>query len=54
MPSQRVKKIKGISTGESITFEAQLVSGKPGYTYQWSLRKEGEDSWSSLEGDGSS
>jgi len=35
-----------IRAGESVTFQAHVVSGKPDYSYQWSFRIEGEESWS--------
>jgi hypothetical protein len=40
--------LKHIRAGESVTFQAHVVSGKPDYRYQWSSRKEGEDSWSAV------
>jgi hypothetical protein len=40
--------LKSIRAGESVTFQAHVVSGKPDYSYQWSSRKDGEDSWSAV------
>jgi len=38
--------LKSIRAGESVTFQAHVVSGKPDYSYQWSFRKAEDDSWS--------
>jgi hypothetical protein len=40
--------LKSIRAGEGVTFQAHVVSGKPDYSYRWSSRKEGEDSWSAM------
>jgi hypothetical protein len=41
--------VEGITEGESVTFEAHLTGGGvPGYTYQWSIKKEGTASWSTV------
>jgi hypothetical protein len=40
--------LQGIRAGASVTFQAHVVSGKPDYSYQWSSRKAGEDSWSAV------
>ena len=40
--------------GQSVTFEAHVTGGGiPGYTYQWSIRKEGDASWSTVGGNSS-
>ena len=40
--------LKSIRAGESVTFEAHVVSGTPDFSYQWTLRKDGEASWSAV------
>ncbi|MCX5887046.1 MAG: hypothetical protein NT096_14250 [Proteobacteria bacterium] len=39
--------IEGIQAGQSVTWEAHVTGGKPGYTYQWSIKKE-KSCWSSV------
>ena len=39
---------EGIKVGESITFEAHVMGGKPGYTYRWFTKKEGDADWSTI------
>ena len=41
--NQEVK--NGINAGESVTWEAQVSGGKPGYVYQWSVKKQGATDW---------
>ena len=44
--------IETIDEGESVTFEAHLTGGgTPGYTYEWSVKEEGDASWSPVGGD---
>jgi hypothetical protein len=46
--------IETIYEGESVTFEAHLTGGgTPGYTYEWSVKEEGDTSWSPVGGDSS-
>ena len=43
--------IKTIFEGESVTFEAHLTGGgTPEYTYEWSVKEEGDTSWSPVGG----
>ena len=42
--------VEGVAAGESVTFEAHVVGGKPGYSYKWSIRKEGDSSWTNVGG----
>jgi hypothetical protein len=42
--------VEGVAAGESGTFEAHVVGGKPGYIYKWSIRKDGDSSWSNVGG----
>jgi hypothetical protein len=37
--------IEGIGAGESVTFEAHVIGGTPGYTYTWLLKKKGDSGW---------
>jgi hypothetical protein len=39
--------LEGIQAGQSVTWEAHVTGGKPGYTYQWSIKKE-KSCWSSV------
>jgi len=39
--------------GESVTWEAHVVTGTPDYTYEWSSRKEGDTDWSTMGGSAS-
>ena len=45
--------VEGIKVGETITFEAHVTGGKPGYTYQWFTKKEGDTDWSAIGNDSS-
>ena len=36
--------VEGIGAGESVTFKAHVIGGKPEYTYKWFIKKEG-NSW---------
>jgi len=45
--------IEGVGTGESVTWEAHVVSGTPAYSYEWLVKKEGDTDWSTIGGDGS-
>ena len=45
--------VEGIKVGESVTFEAHVMGGKPGYTYQWFTKKEGDIDWSAIGKDSS-
>ena len=41
--------VEGITEGEGVTFEAHVTGGGvPGYTYQWSIKEDGDSSWSSV------
>jgi hypothetical protein len=41
--------IEGITVGESVTFEAHVTGGGvPGYSYEWSIMKEGDSSWTAV------
>jgi hypothetical protein len=47
--------VEGVEPGESVTFEAHVVTGTPEYTYKWSVRKRGTlRSWWMPVGRGSS
>ena len=42
---------EGIKVGENVTFESHVTGGGvPGYTYEWSVRKEGDSSWAMVGG----
>jgi hypothetical protein len=45
--------VTGITTGESVTFKAHVTGGKPGYTYEWSIKKEETGKWLSMGGNNS-
>jgi hypothetical protein len=45
--------LRGIDLGESVTFEAHVVSGTPAYTYEWSTNKN-DTGWSVVTGETSS
>ncbi|MCK5256553.1 MAG: hypothetical protein KAQ81_11050, partial [Deltaproteobacteria bacterium] len=46
--------LEGIAAGESVTFEAHVTGGGvPAYTYEWSIKKEGDVSWSTVGGNSS-
>ena len=34
-----------VKAGESVTWEANATGGKPGYSYQWSIQKQGTTDW---------
>jgi hypothetical protein len=36
---------EGVKAGQSVTFEARVVTGTPPYAYGWSLKKEGATDW---------
>jgi len=40
--------LRGIDLGENVTFEAHVVSGTPAYSYEWSIKEEGDPSWSTV------
>jgi hypothetical protein len=44
---------EGVKAGESITFEAHVVTGTPEYAYEWSIKKEGATEWSPVGKNGS-
>jgi hypothetical protein len=37
--------IETITEGQSITWQANVQSGTPGYTYEWFIMKEGDADW---------
>ncbi len=41
--------IKAIESGSSVTWNAHTVSGLPPYSYQWSIKKEGDLDWTEIE-----
>ena len=43
-----------VEAGESVTWEAHVVTGTPDYTYEWSIKKEGTTDWSTVGGNASS
>jgi len=45
--------IPSITEGQSITWQAHVQSGTPGYTYEWFIKKDGDEDWASA-GDNSS
>jgi hypothetical protein len=46
--------IEGIAEGDSVTFEAHVTGGGvPAYAYAWSVKEEGETSWSPVGGNSS-
>jgi hypothetical protein len=46
--------VESITEGESVTFEAHVTGGGvPTYTYEWSVREEGDASWSTTGGNSS-
>ena len=46
--------VEAIAEGESVTFEAHVTGGGvPAYTYAWSVKEEGETSWSAVGGNSS-
>ncbi|MCK5186504.1 MAG: hypothetical protein KAR43_05165 [Deltaproteobacteria bacterium] len=40
--------LRGIDLGESVTFEAHVVSGTPAYSHEWSIKEEGDSGWSTV------
>jgi hypothetical protein len=41
--------LEGIDVvGESVTWEAHVVSGTPAYTYEWSIKEEGDPGWTTV------
>jgi len=43
--------LRGIDLGVNVTFEAHLTGGgTPAYTYEWSIKEEGDSSWSIVGG----
>jgi hypothetical protein len=44
--------IASITEGQSITWQANVQSGTPDYTYEWFIKKEGDAVWTTV-GDGS-
>jgi len=38
--------LEGIEMGRSVTFEAHVTGGVPGYIYEWSIKEEGGPDWS--------
>jgi hypothetical protein len=47
--------VEGIAEGESVSFEAHVTGGGvPAYTYEWSIKEEGNASWSTVGGNSSS
>jgi hypothetical protein len=46
--------VEDIEEGQSVTFEAHVTGGGiPGYSYHWSIREEGDVSWSTVGGNSS-
>jgi hypothetical protein len=45
--------LEGVEAGESVSWEAQVVTGTPDYTYEWSIKKEGATDWSTVGGSAS-
>lgn len=39
--------IASITEGQSITWQANVQSGTPGYTYEWFIKKDGDEDWTS-------
>jgi hypothetical protein len=37
--------IESVAAGQSVTFTANVVTGTPKYTYEWSVKKEGAANW---------
>ena len=40
--------IESIEAGEDATFEAHVVSGTPGYSYEWFIREEADADWEAV------
>jgi len=40
--------LEGVEVGESVIWEAHVVSGTPDYSYEWSIKKEGASDWSTM------
>ncbi len=40
--------IESIEAGEDATFEAHVVSGSPGYSYEWFIREEADSDWEAV------
>ena len=46
--------LEGVPAGENVTFEAHVTGGGlPAYSYEWSIKEEGDASWSTVGGDSS-
>ncbi|KPJ58503.1 MAG: hypothetical protein AMJ42_03165, partial [Deltaproteobacteria bacterium DG_8] len=45
--------LEGITVGGSVTFEAHVSGGEPGYTYQWSIKEAGDPDWTTVGGNSS-
>ncbi len=46
--------VEGIEEGENVSFEAHVTGGGvPAYSYEWSIKEEGDASWSTVEGNNS-
>jgi hypothetical protein len=46
--------LEEIKVGDGVTFEAHVTGGGvPAYTYEWSVKKEGGSSWSTVGGNSS-
>ena len=45
--------LEGVEAGESVTWDAHVVTGTPDYRYEWSIKKEGASSWSTVGEDSS-
>jgi hypothetical protein len=43
-----------IEGGESVVWEAHVVSGTPSYTYEWSIKEDGDLDWTAVGGNSSS
>jgi hypothetical protein len=39
--------IESIAEGQSIIWQANVQSGTPGYTYEWFIKKDGDEDWTS-------
>jgi len=45
--------VEGLKTSKTVTWHAHVVTGTPGYSYEWSIKKEGDVDWSSVGEDNS-
>ena len=40
--------LESVEEGESVTFEAHVVTSTPDYTFTWSIKEEGVSDWATV------